>query len=172
MESFRTDSAQDRLTALRRPIPTNTSVAGVFPNRALALALGSVVILGVALAFFLTQRPEPSVSTAQVSDTAPSVQLTNELLDGESYVAVAAEVGTFPPNLSAGAKVRMVVVPSFESGQITRSLDEVAVVRDVTSPTELGNTFVITVQAPLSVAVAVADAQKVHLVVVEEAASS
>jgi hypothetical protein len=97
--------------------------------------------------------------------------LTNELLDGESYVAVAAEVGTFPPNLSAGAKVRMVVVPSFESGQITRSLDEVAIVRDVTSPTELGNTFVITVQAPLSVAVAVADAQKVHLVVVEEATS-
>jgi hypothetical protein len=62
-----------------------------------------------------------------------------------------------------------VVVPSFDSGQLTRSLDDVALIRDVTPPSELGNSFVITVRAPLAVAVAIADAQKIHLAVVEEA---
>jgi hypothetical protein len=86
-------------------------------------------------------------------------------------VAIAAEVGTFPPSLSVGDTVRVVVVPNFDSGQITRSLDDVAMIREVTPPSEFGTTHVITVRAPLAVAIAIADAQKIHLAVVKEALS-
>jgi hypothetical protein len=169
MESFRTDSAHDRLTALRRPIPSSTSSGRIFSNRALMLIAAIAAVVVLAMAIFLTQRSAPVLPTAEPVSTVPSVDVPDALLDGESYVALAAEVGTFPPSLSAGDTVRVVVVPSFDSGQLTRSLDDVALIRDVTPPSELGNSFVITVRAPLAVAVAIADAQKIHLAVVEEA---
>lgn len=171
MESFRTESAHDRLTALRRSAPSSPSVATGFSRRLLAAIGGVVFVVVCALAFLLSQRTTPQVGTTEVAVSAPPIDVPDTLLDGESYVAIAAEVGTFPPGLSMGDTVRVVVVPNFDTGQPTRSLDDIAMIRDVTPPTEFGNTYVITVRAPLSVAVAIADAQKVHLAVVKEALS-
>ncbi|CAB4552507.1 MAG: hypothetical protein F2545_01440 [Actinobacteria bacterium] len=171
MESFRTDSAHDRLTALRRPTPSNPSVATVISRRLLAVIGGVAFVVVCALAFLLSQRATPQVVPAEVVVSAPPSDVPDTLLDGESYVAIAAEVGTFPPGLSIGDTVRVVVVSNFDTGQPTRSLDDIAMIRDVTPPAEFGNTYVITVRAPLSVAVAIADAQKVHLAVVKEALS-
>ena len=169
MESFRTESAHDRLTALRRPTSSNTPTSRVLSRRAFALTTAMAAVVLLALVFLLTQRSAPVSPVVEVVSTVPSIDIPDTLLDGESYVAIAADVGTFPPSLSVGDTVRVVVVPSFESGQVTRSLDDLALIRNVTAPTELGNTFVITVRAPLAVAVAIADAQKIHLAVVKEA---
>lgn len=169
MESFRTDSAHDRLTALRRPAPSSTSVTTVFSRRLLAVIGGVAFVVVCALAFLLSQRTTPQVATTEVIVSAPPIDVPDTLLDGESYVAIAAEVGTFPPDLANGDTVRVVVVPNFDTGQLTRSLDDIAMIRNVTPPTEFGNSYVITVRAPLSVAVAIADAQKVHLAVVKKA---
>jgi len=171
MESFRTDSAHERLTALRRPAPTTTSMTSALPRRVLVMAGIAIAILVVALVFFFSQQPTQPVGVTEVAVTAPAAIVLDTLLDGESYVAIAAEMGTFPPSLSVGDTVRVVVVPSFDSGQLTRSLEEMATIRHLTAPAEFGNTYVITVRAPLSVAVAIADAQKVHLAVVKEATS-
>jgi hypothetical protein len=171
MESFRTDSAHERLTALRRPAPTTTSMATALPRRVLVMVGIAIAILVAVLVFFFSQQPTQPVDVTQVAVTAPAAIVLDTLLDGESYVAIAAEMGTFPPSLSVGDTVRVVVVPSFDSGQLTRSLEEMAIIRHLTPPAEFGNTYVITVRAPLSVAVAIADAQKVHLAVVKEATS-
>ena len=169
MESFRTESAHDRLTALRRPTSSSTPTSRVLSRRAFALTTAMAAVVLLAMVFLLTQRSAPVSPVVEVVSTVPSMDIPDTLLDGESYVAIAADVGTFPPSLSVGDTVRVVVVPSFESGQVTRSLDDLALIRNVTAPTELGNTFVITVRAPLAVAVAIADAQKIHLAVVKEA---
>lgn len=171
MESFRTDSAHDRLTALRRPAPSASSTAMAVSRRALVMAAVAITALVLAMIVYFTQQPTQPLSTAEVVVTTPPVVAPDTLLDGESYVAIAADVGTFPPSLSVGDMVRVVVVPSFDSGQVTRSLDETAMIRHVSPPAEFASTFVITVRAPLSVAIAIADAQKVHLAVVREALS-
>ena len=171
MESFRTDNAQDRLSALRRPAPSAPSVAAVLPRRVIVMIAVAITVLVLAIVFYFTQEPTQPLSATEVAVTAPPVAVPDTLLDGESYVAIAADVGTFPPSLSAGDTVRVVVVPSFDSGQVTRSLEETAMIRQVSPPTEFVSTFVITVRAPLSVAIAIADAQKVHLAVVKEALS-
>jgi hypothetical protein len=131
----------------------------------------AITVLLLAIVFYFTQESTQPLSATEVAVTAPPVVVPDTLLDGESYVAIAADVGTFPPSLSAGDTVRVVVVPSFDSGQVTRSLEETAMIRHVSPPAEFANTFVITVRAPLSVAIAIADAQKVHLAVVKEALS-
>lgn len=171
MESFRTDNAQDRLSALRRPAPSAPSVAAVLPRRVIVMIAVAITVLLLAIVFYFTQESTQPLSATEVAVTAPPVVVPDTLLDGESYVAIAADVGTFPPSLSAGDTVRVVVVPSFDSGQVTRSLEETAMIRHVSPPAEFANTFVITVRAPLSVAIAIADAQKVHLAVVKEALS-
>ena len=171
MESFRTDNAQDRLSALRRPAPSAPSVATFFPRWVLVMIAGAITAVVLALVVYFTQQPPQPLSTTEVVVTAPPAAAPDMLLDGESYVAIAADVGTFPPSLSAGDTVRVVVVPSFDSGQVTRSLEETAMIRHVSPPAEFTNTFVITVRAPLSVAIAIADAQKIHLAVVQEALS-
>lgn len=171
MDPFRTHSAHDRLAALRSPA-VSTSLAGKgFSGRLAVFVGGAVLALLVAIVVLVSQGSSsivvPVASEATQSVVAPSQDV---LLDGESYIAIAVDVGTFPPDLSTGDTVRVVVVPSFDSGQITRSLEELAIVRQITTPAEFGNTFVITLRAPLSVAVALADAQKVHLAVVRQAA--
>jgi hypothetical protein len=154
---------------LRRPTSSSTPTSRVLSRRAFALTTAMAAVVLLVLVFLLTQRSAPVSPVVEVVSTVPSIDIPDTLLDGESYVAIAADVGTFPPSLSVGDTVRVVVVPSFESGQVTRSLDDLALIRNVTAPTELGNTFVITVRAPLAVAVAIADAQKIHLAVVKEA---
>jgi hypothetical protein len=171
MESFRTESAHDRLSALRRPAPTTSSALPVLPRRFLVMIAVALAVLLLAIVFFFTRQPTQLSSLSEVVVTVPPVEVPDTLLDGESYVAIAADAGTFPPSLAVGDTVRVVVVPSFDSGQVTRSLEELAMIRHVSPPAEFANTYVITVRAPLSVAVAIADAQKVHLAVVKEALS-
>lgn len=171
MDSFRTDGAHDRLTALRRPAPSTSSVVPVLPRKLLVMIAAAVAVVLLALVFFFTRQPSQQLSPTEVVVTAPPVAVPDTLLDGESYVAIAADAGTFPPSLSAGDTVRVVVVPSFDSGQVTRSLEEIATIRHVNPPAEFATTYVITVRAPLSMAVAIADAQKVHIAVIKEAVS-
>jgi hypothetical protein len=171
MESFRSESAQDRLAALRKPVSSPMPATTVISRRVLTLVAGAVMLVLAVLALLLTQRSSPQVTTPEVVVTTPPIDVPDTLLEGESYVAIAAEVGTFPPSLSVGDTVRVVVVPNFDSGQTTRSLDDLAMIREVTPPSEFDTTHVITVRAPLAVAIAIADAQKIHLAVVKEALS-
>ena len=95
----------------------------------------------------------------------------DSLLEGEAYIPVAAAVGTFPPSLVPGDTVQIVIAPNINTGDVARTLVEQGVVRDIRPPSEFGNTFVITIRAPQSAATAMIDAEKVHLVVVDEVAS-
>jgi hypothetical protein len=63
-----------------------------------------------------------------------------------------------------------VVVPRFDDNDVTRTLDDNVVIRRIEPPAEFGNTAVITVRAPLTVATAIASAEKIYLAVIKEAA--
>lgn len=110
-----------------------------------------------------------------IESTMESVPLespqVDALLEGEAYIPVAAAVGTFPPSLSPGDTVQIVVAPNINTGEMARTLVEQGVVRDIRPPSEFDNTFVITIRAPQTVATAMIDAEKVHLVVIDEVAS-
>jgi hypothetical protein len=133
----------------------------------------ALALLGTA---FLVMNSNPRQELVEaIESTMASVPVespnVDALLEGEAYIAVAAAVGTFPPSLTPGDTVQVVIAPNMNSGDIARTLAEQGVVRDIRPPSEFGNTFVITIRAPQSVATAMIDAEKVHLVVVDEVAS-
>jgi hypothetical protein len=170
MESFRTQSAHDRLAALRQPATKNHAEPVSYSRRMMmASAAGLIAVVFFGAVYFI-QRQAPVGEGVPMAVVAPQVVTPEVLLDGESYLAIAAQVGTFPPSLSAGDTVRVVVVPRFDDNDVTRTLDDNVVIRHIEPPTEFGNTAVITVRAPLTVATAIASAEKIHLAVIEEAA--
>lgn len=174
MDSFRGNNAYDRLFALRQTAPMPQRTTRKQPRLIIAGSVGLIFIL-ILGGFAILRLTEPgrvtNVVDVAIEEVVPPITNTDALLDGEAYIAIAADVGTFPPSLSPGDTVQIVVAPNINSEELPRSLDERAVVREVQNPSEFGNTFVITIRAPQSVAAAVIDAEKVHLSVIDEAAS-
>jgi hypothetical protein len=91
------------------------------------------------------------------------------LLDGEAYVSVSVGAGEYPPEMKEGDTVRVVVVPSVNTDGIARSIKELAVVRSIGKAGDLGIESVVTLHGPESLAVDIADAEKVQLSIVEVA---
>lgn len=172
MDSFRGNNAYDRLSALRNNAPaSSTGKRGrQLPRAAIFVGAGlvGVVLLIVVAIMRFTPRAEISLPTEVVTEQIPAPQNSDTLLDGEAYISLAANIGSFPPSLSPGDTVQIVVAPGVNSDGLTRMLDEQAVVREVLAPTEFGNTYVITLRAPQTVAPAIIDAEKVHLSIIED----
>jgi hypothetical protein len=170
MESFRTQSAHDRLAALRPPATKNYAESVSYSRRMIMAGAAGVIAVVFFGVVYLIQRQAPVVEGVPIAVVAPLDVAPEVLLEGESYLAIAAQVGTFPPSLSAGDTVRVVVVPRFDDNDVTRTLDDNVVIRRIEPPAEFGNTAVITVRAPLTVATAIASAEKIYLAVIKEAA--
>lgn len=175
MDSFRGNNAYDRLSALRQSAPPPRDRRSQI-SRPLIFAVGGVIALVLLGTAFLVMNSNPRQELVEaIETTLESVPVespnVDTLLEGEAYIAVAAAVGTFPPSLAPGDTVQVVVAPNLNTGDLARTLAEQGVVRDIHPPSEFGNTFVITIRAPQSVATAMIDAEKVHLVVVDEVAS-
>lgn len=168
MDVSRSHSAHDRLSALRQPAPT-TAGGARWPVGALVVV--AVLVLGVAVVAWNLRADSAQVVTASTSMTETSVVSENVLLTGEALIAVAAERGTFPPQLDIGDTVRIVVVPRFTGEVNPEVFTDVAIVHDVSAPTDIASSFVITLRAAESVAPAVADAESVHLSIVADSLS-
>ncbi|MEY3805300.1 MAG: hypothetical protein RIR69_112 [Actinomycetota bacterium] len=174
MDSFRGNNAYDRLSALRQATPIPQHKGRKQPRLVIAGSIGLVCVLilgGFAILRLAEPRQIVEPVDQSVDEVVPPPANIDTLLDGEAYIAIAADIGTFPPSLSPGDTVQIVIAPNINSEEVARSLEERAVVREIQTPSEFSNTFVITLRAPQTVAAAVIDAEKVHLSVVDEAAS-
>ena len=165
-----TEGAADRLAALRTPAPDRRgSVAPGKSRKSFTreLLLGIVLLLVgafVVLMFVGRNRPAPVVAPATIptTDESPGGELTH----GKALVSAFVEQGSYPPELSKGDSVLIVLTPQSTSEGVTRMLPESA---KVTSVNESGGgTFgaVITLLASETVARDVADAGSVHLAIV------
>jgi hypothetical protein len=156
----------ERLSALRpSPMsPDPRSDRGQGSRVRIELLLGVVLVgCGLIAAVFLSGgKPAPLApidTTAVVA--APPVPAAGEML-----VAVAVKEGRFPPSLAPGDVVRVIVTPSLDGFGDLRALTERTVVHSISSPSDLGTEWVVTLVGTESVLAAVAGSGPVHLGIV------
>ncbi len=159
----------DRLSALRTSQPGTQALTATTPKRMrMELLIGVVVILaGITMALFLSGGSSTPSSDGNPVTSSPKIEVRDShLMAGEAFVAIAVEPGSFPPSLTAGDTVRVVVTPSNGGTGSVRILKEVTVVTSVTPPADMGTQFIVTVRAPESIATAIAASGPLHLSIV------
>jgi hypothetical protein len=162
----------DRLSALRTPSPQggNHSVA---PRprkiRTEVLVGGLVVLVGVGLALFAVREPASTATTnidGSFTTVAQAEGENSDLTDGEALVAVAVETGNFPPSLTAGDVVRVIVTPNSNGVGEVHGLADTTIVHSVSPASDIGSQFVVTLRAPATAATALAASGPIHLAII------
>jgi hypothetical protein len=130
-----------------------------------------IVLFSLLAVLVLVSKRTTPITTSQPSESSlPSVpEQVSGLLDGEAYVSVSVAAGEYPPEMKEGDTVRIVVVPSLNSDGVARSIKDLAVIRSIGKAGDLGIESVVTLHGPESLAVDIADAEKVQLSIVEVA---
>ena len=158
----------ERLSALRptSPPPDVRSERSQGSRIRIELLLGVVLVgCGLIAALYMTGRPAtPSAPVDSV--VVPPVDAPVVPAVGEVLVPVAVKEGRFPPSLAAGDVVRVIVTPSLDGFGDLRALTERTVVHSISSPSDLGTEWVVTLLGTESVLAAVAGSGPVHLGVV------
>ena len=90
----------------------------------------------------------------------------SELTDGEALVAVAVETGNFPPSLTVGDVVRVIVTPNSTGVGEVHGLTDTTIVHSVSPPSDIGSQFVVTLRAPATAATAIAASGPIHLAII------
>ncbi len=165
------DPVHDRLAGLRAPRPDSTAVKKS-PVR-VELLVGMVLVAGGVLVALAMGRGEsvPAAEEAVVASlTAPAGEVTSgsesSLLADETEVALALELGQFPPDLEPGDTVLVTVVPDFDTGGEVRSLESTPTVVNVSAPDDMTGRWVVTLRANKAVPKVLAGAKSVLLSVV------
>jgi hypothetical protein len=160
----------ERLSALRTAQSSPITGGQRQPKRIRTeLLIGFIVILaGVTMAIFL-RGGKGSVIVNETVQTKQTTITTDEsrLMAGEALVAVAIDVGNFPPSLAPGDTVRVVVTPSNDGSGTVHSLKEITVVQSVSAPSDMNNQFVVTMRSEESLATAIAGSGPVHLSIIK-----
>ena len=165
------DPAHDRLAGLRAPRP-DAAASKKSPVR-IELLVGMVLVAGGVLVALSMGRGD-SVPTAEeavvAALTAPAAEETSTgeslLLADETDVALALELGQFPPDLEPGDTVLVTVVPDFDTGGEVRSLESTPTVVGVSAPDDMTGRWVVTLRANKSVPKVLAGAKSVLLSVI------
>lgn len=165
------DAVHDRLAGLRAPRPESLS-AKKSPVR-IELLVGMVLVAGGVIVALSMGRAD-SVPTAEeavvAALTTPAAEVTPAgeplLLADETVVALALELGQFPPGLEPGDVVLVTVVPDFDTGGEVRSLESTPTVVDVSPPDDMTGRWVVTLRANRAVPKVLAGAKSVLLSVV------
>lgn len=165
------DPAHDRLAGLRAPRP-DAGAAKKSPVR-IELLVGMVLVAGGVLVALSMGRGD-SVPTAEeavvAALTAPTADVVtsenSQLLADETDVALALEIGQFPPDLEPGDRVLVTVVPDFDSGGSVRSLESTPTVVAVSSPDDMTGRWVVTLRANRAVPKVLAGSKSVLLSIV------
>jgi len=157
----------ERLSALRPP-SSSSDMRGDRTQGSrvrIELLLGIVLVgFGLIAAVFFSGKsagpvaPLDSVAVAIGSPPAPAA--------GEVLVPVAVKEGRFPPSLAPGDVVRIIVTPSLDGFGDLRALTERTVVHSISSPSDLGTEWVVTLVGTESVLAAIAGSGPVHLGIV------
>lgn len=168
--NFGAPGIAERLSVLRTPQPGTAPRKTNTPKRMrLEVLIGALVVLaGITMALFLSGGNSSSAIGGEPVTSSPKVDAQDSrLMAGEAFIAIALDLGNFPPSLLAGDTVRVVVTPSNDGSGTVRSLKELTVVQSVTPPTDMGTQFVVTVRAPESLTTAIASSGAIHLSIVK-----
>jgi len=168
--SFGTPGIAERLSVLRTAESASTTSVPKQPKRMRTeLLIGFIVILvGITMVIYL-RGGKGSVIVNQQPSTQQTIIAADDsrLMAGEALVAVAIDIGNFPPSLAPGDTVRVVVTPSNNGSGTVQSLKETTVVESVTAPSELNNQYVVTMRSAETLATAIAGSGPVHLSIVK-----
>ena len=163
-------SGPDRLNALRQSSLSQLSTTSPRKIRIeLLLGVGGFFVL-IAVLFLLFGGKGNGIAPS-TSVAAEAEQVAGQLKNGEAFMAIALEVGTFPPRVEKGDQVRIVVTPNTDGSGSTHALGETTIVESLTSTSEVGGRYVMTVRGPESAALAIAASGAIHISIVREAQS-
>lgn len=161
----------DRLAALRGAAGAGRRSTAQSPKQRMAreLVLGVALLLfgAVIVLVYVSSRTTatPTVDTALPTGAEPQPA---SLGPGLALVPALVERGSFPPGLSTGDHVIVVVSPESGSDRPARVLEQDITVADVSVDDSLAGGTVITLVGPESLARDIADAGRVHVSVVTE----
>ena len=159
-------SAADRLQALRQ---SSSSLGGVTTPRKIRidLLLGAVgVLLVIVLIFVVVGSPSPEMTTT-VSVPTQQSENDNQIDAGDALIAISLEEGAFPPDISVGDQVRIIVTSNTDGTDRARGLATDTIVHSISETSAIGGRFVVTVSGTESVAEDVAASGPVHLAIIK-----
>jgi cytoskeletal protein RodZ len=159
-------SASDRLQALRQ---NSSSLTGTTTPRKIRidLLLGAVgVLLVIVLLFMVLGSPSPEMTTIASIPTEQS-ESDNQIKAGDALIAISLEEGAFPPDVSVGDQVRIIVTSNTDGTDRARGLIADTVVHSISEISAVGGRYVVTVSGTESVAEEVAASGPVHLAIVK-----
>jgi hypothetical protein len=87
---------------------------------------------------------------------------------GDALIAISVEEGAFPPDVSVGDQVRIIVTSNTDGTDVARGLDAETIVQSIRETSAVGGRFVVTVSGIESVAEEVAASGPVHLAVIRK----
>jgi cytoskeletal protein RodZ len=130
------------------------------------LLLGAVgVLLVIVLLFVVVGSPSPEMTTT-VSVPMQQSESDNQIEAGDALVAIALEEGAFPPDVSVGDQVRIIVTSNTDGTDRARGLLTDTVVHSISETSAVGGRYVVTVSGTESVAEEVAASGPVHLAII------
>lgn len=90
------------------------------------------------------------------------------LKSSEALTSASVEVGDYPSEIAAGDLVRVVLAPEVTMSATTppRMFENIVTVWSIRLPEEFSDKAVITLRGPLDLAIAVAEAGRIHIVLV------
>ena len=162
----------DRLASLRTtPGATGKTGRGQTPSRLVRETVLGVVllVLGAILVLLYVTRStgdEPMVDGA-VNTVAESTLADIE--PGQALVAALLENGSYPPELTSGDRVLVVVTAPVGVGTPARSLQHTVTVAQLQTSGSMGSGTVVTLVGPEALARDIADADSIHLSIVPAA---
>lgn len=160
---------EDRLAALRTPDHPDrrgeqhrrkTGVTRELILGVILLLVGACVVL---VLFARGSTPVPTVSEVSQASAPPAAGFVEA---GKALVPAFVETGDFPPELSLGDNVLVVVLPHQSSDGVARVLQQHVSVAGLSSDTTNRTGAVITLLGPENLARDIADAERVHLSIV------
>ena len=160
-------SGNDRLQALRQ---SSQSLMGMATPRRIRidLLLGVMGILLVIAFLFVSLGSSSREITTQTSIVAQQGENGGLIKVGDALIAISLDEGSFPPDVSVGDQVRIIVTSNTDGTEVARGLDAETIVQSIQETSTVGGRFVVTVSGVESVAEEVAASGPVHLAVIRK----
>lgn len=168
-------TGEDRLEALRPPRQDRVAAPGRAPQRRFTFSreviLGVILLLvGGAVAVVVMGKSSAVQQVAVTeADASAATTVPGALASGQAYFAAFVETGAYPPRLSGGDSVIVVVTPVSSADGTTRMLQDVVKVVSVEDAQSVTSGAVVTLLGPESTVRDIADAGSVHLAIVGSA---
>lgn len=160
-------SGNDRLQSLRQ---NSQSLMGVSTPRKIRINLllgvvGILFVIGLLFVVLGSSSPEMTTITSIVTEQGES---GGQMKFGDALIAISLEEGAFPPDVSVGDQVRVIVTSNTDGTDNARGLNTETIVQSINQTSTVGGRFVITVSGVESVAEEVAASGPVHLAIIRK----